>query len=62
MVDLRTQSEFSKLEYSFPHSASRILTAIFIFVLGNSNLLFIKTKLVFLKLDVFEPISNSFFN
>lgn len=50
MVDFKIQSEFSKLEYSFPHSARSLLTAIFIFTLANSNLLFIKTKLIFLKL------------
>lgn len=50
MIDLKVQSEFSNLKYIFPHSGRIILRVVFIFILANNTLLFIKTNLLFLKL------------
>ena len=50
MIDFKVQSEFSNLKYTFPHSARIILSIVFLFILANNTLLFIKTKLLFWKL------------
>lgn len=62
MIDFKIWSEFSNLKYTFPYLARIVLIVIFICILANNNLLFIKTKLIFLKLVFSEPIVNSFFN